>query len=196
MTRDAEIVMNTIKARVSCRKYQEAFPEEELPYILQAGDAAPSGRNTKQTKIMVFTDRKQIEKLEQIAEQEFSKMTVTDEMYKSLRSSVMLSQKGGYHFAYGAPVLVLCVNKKDYPNNMADCVTIIENMMIAASSFGLGSCYVNQIHWLTVQENIRSFLETYGLKKDENVYAGLVIGYPESQQKKRNRKSNEIIWIH
>lgn len=196
MTYDAEVVLNVIKARASCRNYQADLPEKELQYILQAGDAAPSGGNTKQTKIMVFTGREQIEKLEKIAEREFSQMTVADDMYKSLKSSVMLSKAGGYHFAYQAPVLILCANKKDYPNNMADCAVIVENMMIAASAFGLGSCYVNQIHWLTDKENIRSFLEPYGLKEDENVYAGLVIGYPEFQQKKRNYKRNEIIWAH
>lgn len=195
MTHDAEIVMNAIKNRVSCRQYKMMFPEKELQYILQAGDAAPSGGNTKQTKIMVFTNREQIEKLERIAEQEFSQMTVTDDMYKSLRSSVMLSKKGGYHFTYHAPVLILCVNKKDYPNNMADCAVIVENMMIAASAFGLGTCYVNQIHWLTDKESIRKFLKPYGFKEDEDVYAGLVIGYPEVQQIKMNGKRNETIWV-
>ena len=195
MSPETEIVLNTIKNRSSCRQYKQDCPKEELSFILAAGDSAPGGGNTKQTKILVFTNREKIEKLSRLAQQEFASMTVTENMYKSLRSSILLSKTGKYDFTYQAPVLILCANKRDYMNSMADCAVIIENMMIAASAFQLGTCYVNQVHWLTNQESIREFLELCGLAEDEEIYGGLVIGYPEIQRIKRNVKTNQTIWI-
>lgn len=62
---------------------------------------------------------------------------------------------------------------------MADCAVMAEDMMIAAASLEIGSCYINQIHWLSDNINIRIVLERYGLKKDEKIYASLVLGYSD-----------------
>ena len=53
----------------------------------------------------------------------------------------------------------------------------LENMMIAANALDLGSCWINQLHWLDENEVIRQFLYQYGLEEYETVTGALSLGY-------------------
>jgi len=68
-----------------------------------------------------------------------------------------------------------------------------ENMMIAAASLEMGSCYINQVHWLSDNINIRIFLERYGLEKDEKIYASLVLGYSDQTFSDRIDRGNTTV---
>ena len=74
----------------------------------------------------------------------------------------------------------------------------LDNMMIAANAFDLGSCWINQLHWLDDNERIRTFLEGYGLKKDETITGGLALEFSENGLPKRkplDRKGNVVTWV-
>ena len=190
-------ILDVLQRRRSCRSYKaDNVSSEAMMQILEAGNYAPSGGNTKQTKIFSFENPKLIASLEHLVEQAFSQMEIKENMYKSMKNSIVLSKKGHYHFAYQAPVLILCANKKCYPNSMADSAVILENMMIAATALELGTCYVNQVHWLTSHPCIREFLKPFGLEEDEDVFGGIVLGHPKNMpQKQPKRKQNQIIRI-
>lgn len=64
--------------------------------------------------------------------------------------------------------------------------------MIAAASLEMGSCYINQVHWLSDNINIRKFLERYGLEKDEGIYASLVLGYTDQKFSERVDRGNTV----
>ena len=65
--------------------------------------------------------------------------------------------------------------------------------MIAAASLEMGSCYINQVHWLSDNINIRIFLERYGLEKDEKIYASLVLGYSDQTFSDRIDRGNTTV---
>lgn len=75
---------------------------------------------------------------------------------------------------------------------MADCVCAIENMMIAANDFGLGSCYINQLHWLTDNTRIIKYMMNLGLQINETICASMVVGYPDTKDGLPNRKERII----
>ena len=71
-------------------------------------------------------------------------------------------------------------------------------MMIAANTFDLGSCWINQLHWLDENSVIREFLYNYGLGEEETITGGLIIGYAEEGMPDRTplaRKGNPVTWI-
>lgn len=161
---------------------------------------APSGGNNQTTRFMVITNKKRIDELSAVANDAFAAMELTPDTYPSLALAIRLSKKGTYRFHYGAPVLVLAANKKDYGNNMADSAIAIENMMIMANALDLGSCYINQIHWLTENSAMRQLLYDMGMKEDENVYASAVLGHPNTKDNlpirtPLPRKGNPVEWI-
>lgn len=57
----------------------------------------------------------------------------------------------------------------------------------------MGSCYINQVHWLSDNINIRIFLERYGLEKDEKIYASLVLGYSDQTFSDRIDRGNTTV---
>ena len=71
----------------------------------------------------------------------------------------------------------MTANRKDYGNAMADSACALENMMIAANALDLGSCWINQLHWLDEDTRVRGYLEGQGLAEDETVTGGLILGY-------------------
>ena len=196
--------MNTIEAiltRRSTRSYKpDAVETEKLQKIIDAGRHAPSGGNNQTCHFLVVQNPEVLNKLAALTESAFAKMEVTPETYSSLKMSINLSKKGGYVFHYHAPVLIIVANQKNYGNNMADCAVAVENMLIAANSLDLGSCWINQLHWLTEDAEILKYLQELGLKENERVYASLVVGYAKSEsglpnRKPLPRKGNEVTFI-
>lgn len=193
---------DAIITRRSTRSYKpDAVEQEKLEKVIEAGRFAPSGGNNQTNHFLVVRDKAVLEKLATLAENAFAKMEVTAETYSSLKTSILLSKKGGYVFHYNAPVLIIVANQKDYGNNIADCAVAIENMMIAANELDLGSCWINQIHWLTEDEKILSYLRELGLKENERVYASMALGYAKSADGKPNRqplprKGNKVTYIN
>lgn len=190
--------LEAILTRRSTRKYKDEVPEKELiEKVIEAGRYAPSGSNSQTTHFMVFTDKDVLAKMAQLVQGEFSKMEITEDMYVSLKGSINASRKGNYVFHYGAPVFIVVSNKKGYGNAMADSSCALENMMIAANALNLGSCWINQLHWLDENKAVRDFMIEHGLKEDETITGGLILGYAEDGAPDRTmieRKGNPVTW--
>lgn len=193
--------LEAIISRRSTRSYKpDAVESEKLQKIIDAGKHAPSGGNNQTCHFLIVQNKEVLNKLATLAENTFAKMEVTPETYSSLKMSINLSKKGGYVFHYNAPVLIIVANQKNYGNNMADSAVAVENMFIAANALDLGSCWINQLHWLTEDAEILSYLRELGLKENERVYASLVVGYAKSEdglpnRKPLPRKGNEVTFI-
>lgn len=196
--------MNTyesILTRRSTRKYlNKPVSKELLEKIIETGRYSPSGGNSQSNHFIVIQNKQIIDRLVKMVEKAFSKMEITENMYRSLQNSINLSKKGGYVFSYNAPVLIIVANKRDYGNNQADCAIALENMMLEANELDLGSCYINQLKWLNEDRKILSYLQGLGMKEDERVYGSLIIGYPDTNdgkplRKVLPRKGNVVTWL-
>jgi nitroreductase len=194
-------VIEAIKTRRSTRKFKaRAVEMEKLQQIVEAGRFGPTGGNAQGNHFFVISNATVLMMLKDMVQTAFAKMELRDDLYKSLKNSIMLSQKGNYSFSYNAPVLIVVANKKDYGNNMADVACAVENMMLAANELDLGSCYINQLKWLNEEPSIRGYLGTLGLKDDERVYASVAIGYADTETGLPNRAEsprvgNEVVFV-
>ena len=188
-----------ILTRRSTRRFDNKIPDQELiQKVVNAGRYAPSGANSQTSHFIVITNKEVLKEIAELVQEEFAKMEISEDMYVSLKGSINASKKGDYVFHYNAPVLIVTANKKGYGNAIADSSCALENMMIAANAFDLGSCWINQLHWLDDNERIRAFLEGYGLKKDETITGGLALGFSENglpNRKPLDRKGNAVTWV-
>jgi len=191
--------MEAIMTRRSTRKMKaELPPRDALDRVIQAGRRAPSGSNSQTTHFIVITRRDILTELAALVEREFAAMEVRPDDYISLRKSVAAAKRGGYVFHYNAPVLIVTANKKDYGNAVADSACALENMMIAANAMDLGSCWINQLHWLTENEPVRRYMAALGLAEDETITGGLILGYGFDGMPVRDelpRTGNPVTWI-
>ncbi len=190
-------IFTIIKQRRSIRKFKEhQLPKELLFPILEAGQYAPSGGNNQSTHMIVIQNKEILQKLKSLVEYAFSQMEVEDNMYESIKNSIRASKKGGYEFFYKAPTLIIVANKKGYGNAMADSACVLENMMLAATGLEVGSCWINQLHWLDNHTAIRAFLMELGLLDNETICGGLALGFAEYMPTNPiKRTGNEVTFI-
>lgn len=191
--------LDAILTRRSTRKFKNEIPTRALiEKVIEAGRYAPSGSNSQSTHFIVITDVDTLTTLKNLVKQEFSKMEVTEGTYVSIKNSINAAKSGQYEFHYGAPVFIVTANRRGYGNAMADSACALENMMIAANALDLGSCWINQLHWLDENETIRNFMIEKGLAENETITGGLILGYPEKGLPERSplaRKGNPITWV-
>ena len=191
--------IEAIMTRRSTRKYKAEMPGKDLiEKVIEAGRYAPSGSNSQNTHFIVFNEKHILTAMADLVKEEFSKMEADQDTYVSLKHSISASKQGDYVFHYNAPVFIVVANKKGYGNAMADSACALENMMIAANALDLGSCWINQLHWLEDNKAIRSFLRPYGLDDNETITGGLILGYADTGLPNRTpleRKGNPITWV-
>ena len=190
-------VLENIWNRRSVRKFkEEPVAEETLRTIVEAGRFAPSGSNRQSTHFLVLQGSKALEELKAVVIGEFAKMDPDTAANGSVKNSIAASQTGTYEFYFKAPVLVLTANEKDNGNAYADCACALENMMLAAWSMGLGSCWVNQLRWLNENPVVTEYLNALGLKENEIVCGGLAIGHPAHvPSRPLERSGNPVTYI-
>ena len=193
-------VIDIIMSRRSVREYkQEQVDETLLTAVIEAGRAAPSGGNAQLTHFIVVQNPDVMQEMIRISKIEFAKMIPDEKMYYALQSTIEHAHKPDFHFnwAWFAPTVVITAHKKGHTNAMADSVCAIQNMTIAAEALGLGSCYINPLHWLDDSEGFREYMYTLGFGKDETITAALALGYPAEDSSPRliQRDGNPVTYI-
>lgn len=117
-------VLKAIRERRSIRRFKpEQVTDEELKTILEAGTWAPTGHGSQDPWIVAVQNEALRKRLTQLNAQI---MGVSSDPY------------------YGAPTLVLVFASKDNENNYRDGSLVLGNMMLAAHSIGLASCWINR----------------------------------------------------
>ncbi|MCD8341569.1 MAG: nitroreductase [Clostridiales bacterium] len=189
-------MLETIMSRRSVRKYNfDVVPEEQLMDILEAGRWAPTGGNCQTVHFMVITDEKVRSELRARVQSAFARMELTDDLYASIKNSIRASRLGTYAFDYKAPILVVVSNRRGYPNAMADSACALQNMMLEATSLGIGTCWINQLHWLDEHPMIREYLDPLGLGADETICGALAIGCCDGAQAAKPRTGMKVDFI-
>ena len=96
---------------------------------------------------------------------------------------------------YGAPTLVLVFASKDNENNYRDGSLVLGNMMLAAHSIGLASCWINR------EDKMFETAEGKQIMKELNLPDGLMgvgalsLGYAASQPKTVKPRKEEYYRI-
>lgn len=169
-------VLNTIKTRRSIRAYKpDIVPEEVLNAILEAGTYAPTGGGRQSPTIIAITNkeyRKEIAKL---------------------NAEVMNSNSDPY---YGAPVVILVLADGTASTFVEDGSCVLENMMLAAASLGLGSVWVHREREIFDSEKGKALLHKWGLSETLCGVGGIALGYPsEAAGEAAERKNDYIIRV-
>lgn len=190
---------DAILTRRSTRKFKPELPDRfMIEKILEAGRYAPSGGNSQTTHFLVITKPEVLSELAWIVRTAFAKMEIQKNIYASLKNSINASRRGEYIFHYNAPILIVTANRKGYGNAIADSACALENMMIAANAIDLGSCWINQLHWLDEDEVVREYLYGLGLEENETVTGALALGFSSDGLPNRiplPRTGNPVSWI-
>jgi len=202
-------VIEAIKKRRSVRSYKpDPVPRDAIEAIIDAGNWAPTGNNYQRWRFVVVEDNAFRQELIAAALPTWKKVIggwidsqdgylheyFTDffprclgwpaQSYEETMRQARDMQDGIY---WGAPVVIFCIGTA-----AQECAMVCQNMMLAATSLGLGSCIVGFGSFVTDDEEIVEALE---LKDTEKIYGPVVIGYPEIYPDAPPKKPPAIKWI-
>lgn len=153
----ANEVIQCLNTRRSVRKYKnDAIDESIIQSICEAGVMAPSGRNL-QSPIIIAVSNKELR----------------DRMSK-LNAEVMGSDADPF---YGAPVVLVVLANKDSSNYIYDGSCVMENLMLAAHSYGLGSCWIHRAKQVFDSEEGKAILKDLGIEGNYEGIGNCIIGY-------------------
>jgi nitroreductase len=194
-------VLEAINNRRSVRAYEpKPIPREIIDAIIEAGNQAPSTYPFQPWRFVVVEDPEFKQKLVQttfpIWKKSFESMKDNPEFseyYKKAMNLYDVMDEPKDLVYYSAPVILFVIGPV---RNAVDCGLACENIMIAATSFGLGSCYVGFGSLVTGDADVVKALE---LTDDERIYGPIVLGYPKDLPEERalrmKKKGPTIKWI-
>lgn len=192
----SNLVLDTIHRRRSCRAYTaQCISPDILKSIIDAGVWAPSGGNSQSWRFTVVTNPEILENIRVLVRDGFRAMEISADAYRSLRSAKKQSEKDEYSCFFNAPALVIATNDKEYGNAMADCACALQNMMLAATSLDIGSCWVNQLHWQDDNPMLRGYLEQLGIPQEHTICGCIALGHIAKIGVPPKRKSDTIQYI-
>lgn len=166
-------VLKVISERRSVRKFGEGqLADADLQAILEAGLQAPSGHNDQSWFFSVVQDKELIKALSDGSKQEMQKIP--------LDWIAELGKNEKYNIYYNAPTIVLVATKKGAVSPIPDASAAIQNMLLAATSLGLASCWIGftKFYFNSLERNAQ-----VGIPVDYEVQYGVALGYFPKEQK-------------
>lgn len=169
-------VIKAIETRRSVRSFsQKAIPEELLDAVLKAGTYAPTGGGRQSPVIVAVKDAAYRDKIAR------------------LNAEVMGKDTDPY---YGAPVIILVLADGKANTFVEDGSCVLENMMIAAHSLGLGSVWVHREREVFDSEKGKELLRSWNLPETMRGVGAIALGYPAAAlPKAAARKADYIVKI-
>lgn len=169
-------VLETIKLRRSVRSFNpDAIPQELLDAVIEAGTYAPTGRGRQSPKIIAVTTEKYRKEIAR------------------LNAEVMGKDIDPY---YGAPVVLLVLADGEINTFVEDGSCVLENMMIAATSVGLGSVWIHREREIFDSEQGKRLLREWGLPEKLRGVGSIALGYSAVQPPKAaERKADYVLYV-
>lgn len=171
----------TIKAileRRSIRKFKlDAVDKSLIDQIIQAGIYAPSGHGEQSSIVIAVTDK------------DF-RNTLADENRK------IAGWKEGMDPFYGAPVILIVLANKKAPTPIYDGSSTITNMLLAAHSLGLGTCWIHRAKQEFESDFGKDVLTRLGILGDYEGIGHIALGYIDGEEPKAApRKAGRVFYI-
>ena len=168
-------VLKLLKQRRSIRRYKaEQIKDAELDAILEAGTYAPSGMGKQSAVMVVIQDKETIAALSKI--------------------NAEIQGNPGTDPFYGAPTVVAVLADSPSYNWLKDGSLVLGNLMNAAASLGVGSCWINRCGETFDRPEGRAYLEKWGLGESFKGVGYCILGYAEGEAPApKPRKENYII---
>lgn len=170
-------VLRAINDRRSIKSFKsDAVSEEIINKIIEAGTYAANGMGKQAAIIVAVTNRELRDRL--------------SEMNRRIGG-----WNEGFDPFYGAPAVLIVLADKNISTYIYDGSLVMGNLMLAAHSLGIGSCWIHRAKEAFESEEGKALLAELGVEGDYEGIGHCVIGYPDGEAKKAApRKSDRVFY--
>lgn len=172
-------VLEAILHRRSIRRFAPKQVEEDaLRQILEAGLYAPSAGRRQGVMFAVCQDREVNGRLGRIKRANSHPRMATATSFVSREQPSIADDPNLKNAFYDAPTVITMFAPKDFLFSAEDCAAAAENMMLAADSLGIGSCYIGQ-GWTAFDDPYgQEIMKRWNIRTDYYAVMQLLLGYP------------------
>ena len=165
--------IKTLLERRSCKAFlAQQISDEELNTVLEAGRFAPTAMNRQPTLFIAVQEKALMEKI------------------AKMNAAVM--GRIGENPYYDAPTVVLVLCKRTITTGVSDASLAIGNMLNAAYSIGLGSCWVNREEEMFDSDEGKNLLMELGIDGDWLGVGSCILGYPAAENPEVRPRTNIV----
>lgn len=169
-------VMENLLTRRSIRSYQpDMVPMETIEEIVKAGTYAATGMGLQSPIIVAVTDKE------------------TRDRLSRMNAAVMGSSADPF---YGAPVVLIVLADKNRGTYLYDGSLVMGNMMTAAHSLGIGSCWIHRAKETFESPEGKELLKQWGIEGNYEGIGHLILGYAKDEAPApKPRKENYVYYV-
>lgn len=161
--------------RRSVRKYTDRQVEDEkLDKVLTAGLYAPTGMNNQLPVLVAVRDKE------------------TRDRLSRMNAAVMGASGDPF---YGAPCVIVVLSDPERMTWVEDGSLVLGNLMNAAHSLGLGSCWIHRAKECFDTPEGKALLRAWGVPENYRGVGNCILGYAAEEPEAKPRKSGRIIKI-
>lgn len=167
-------VLKEMKTRRSIRKFKpDMVPQDVMDQIMEAGLYAASGMGRQPTIMIQVTNKEMRDKIAKMNQE-------------------IGGWKDGFDPFYGAPAMIIVLAKKEVPTYIYDGTLVMGNLMLAAHSLGIGSCWIHRAKEEFETEWGKEFLKSLGIEGEYEGIGHCALGYvdgeyPHTAERKEGR---------
>ncbi len=168
--------LQTLLNRRSCRKYlPQQITDEELNAVLEAGTYAPTSMGRQAPRIVVVQD------------------AATRAQLTRMNAAIWGQD---VDTMYGAPTILIVLAPADSRCAVEDGSLVMGNLMNAAASIGLGSCWIHRAREEFDSDEGKALLKKWGIEGDWIGIGHCILGYPDGAcSPAKPRKADYILKV-
>ncbi|MDD3368498.1 MAG: nitroreductase [Lachnospiraceae bacterium] len=168
-------VLEAMKTRRSIRAYEEKqITREEVEAVTEAGTYAASGMGRQSAQMVVVQDPE------------------TVALLSKLNAQVMGTENDPF---YGAPTVVVVFADPERPTYVQDGSLVIGNLLLAAHTVGLGSCWIHRAKEVFSMPEGKALMKKWGVPEQYVGIGHCILGYIKGEAPKvAPRKEGYVIY--
>ena len=176
-------VTESINTRRSIRSFtDQAIPQEVIDQLIILGTKAATGSGNQSWGFVILTDK---DEMKQLSDGTKKYLRENLEKYPYLQQYENWIKDENFNIFYDAPCLLIIYGDTNSHWYVYDCTLAAGNIMLAASEYGLGTC------WIGFAEHIcdtATFKLKYNVPCQYKLVCPMVVGYHKLQLPPPNRK--------
>jgi nitroreductase len=178
--------LKVIRDRRSIRAFRdEQLKPDEVDAIVDAGLYAPSASNAQNLRYTIIQNKGLIERTAKWVVDEIDR--IGNEYLKQL-----VARTGGHIFRNAPTVFIISSETKDR-FGIVNAAAAIENMLLAAESLGIGSCWIGMLAVLAGSPRVNEYAAELQIPEGFSPQFGVTFGYKVSANPEAPVRNRDII---
>ncbi|OOM80209.1 nitroreductase [Clostridium sp. BL-8] len=182
-----EVIQNILTRR-SIRAYTEdQISNDDLNTLLEAAKFAPSGMGTQAWHFTAVQNIDKINKLISAIKEALQKSPV-EQLQK-------IGSNPNFNPFYNAPTIIITAYDKNSPTKESDSAVALENIMLAAHSLNIGSCWIHALGIVGDDPSVRSILTELGIPENYAIFGTAALGFSSKGEPKASPRKEGTVNI-